>query len=131
MWPYRKESIVLMLPSYLLFFQTHFFLFLVGSNTGVWIQGLIIAKQVLYHFGHSGSPQIYFLLSNFSTMWQIHPRIHNLEDNLGSILKGLPEDLLIVISRKGQSYKRVTLDHGHICTVWLMIKGTRRLNDCH
>jgi hypothetical protein len=46
------------------------FLLGVKGSIGVWTQGLSLARQVLYHLGHSTSP-VLFLLMNFSAVYFI------------------------------------------------------------
>jgi hypothetical protein len=66
------ELVVVSSSSFNVLFLEGFF-----GHTGVWIQGLTLARQVLYHFSHSSSPNTLFLdhclqrliyfISNFKT----------------------------------------------------------------
>lgn len=58
----------------------------------------------------------------------MHSRNHNLENNLGSTVEGLPEDHLKGLRRKGHSYRRVALDQRQcLSMIGLMIKDAWRL----
>jgi hypothetical protein len=43
-------------PSFISFFLSSFFSFFLFCGTGVWIQGSLLTKQVLYHLSHFSSP---------------------------------------------------------------------------